>query len=448
MAETTTDRLLLPRWSAPTDTPSRVEFDTAFANLEARAAGYLEGTTAGRPAASALMARFFYWDRERRELTTCIDTTGAGGWAWVRPDVALVDEAFAATPPNVVSPYGTVVDGPGTNHVPNPSLEVDLATWQGFGTVPDRGIDGGVVGGSYLSFFYDAAFDYVTLAAANRVSAAPGEVWTASAWLRASTAGRFTKLTVVAYDSAGNNINAAFGGRYVRLGAGADGWVRASHTLTLPAGTVAVGLVIGNDGTTDGVNHYIHVDGVQLEQASRPSSYIDGSLGPGYAWSGTPHASVSTRAGGMHVVDAGGPLWTPPNQVGFLVQRNSNQALPDSVSTKVSWNGELWWYGTPAPALQGTTDVVIPVSGMWVLSCYLGHNSNATGNKSAWFHGVTGPGGMIFSHFLSGNSHGWGNTRPTHLEAGTLVGCTAYFAGGTVRDISGDFYGMLLQRTA
>lgn len=53
MVESTTTRLGLRRWSAGTDGPSRDEFDSSFANLEARAAIYLEGTRAARPAAGA-----------------------------------------------------------------------------------------------------------------------------------------------------------------------------------------------------------------------------------------------------------------------------------------------------------------------------------------------------------------------------------------------------------
>lgn len=60
MAESITDRLALPRWTADTDTPQRTEFDSAFENLEARAVGFLTGTLAARPAAAAGNARFVY----------------------------------------------------------------------------------------------------------------------------------------------------------------------------------------------------------------------------------------------------------------------------------------------------------------------------------------------------------------------------------------------------
>jgi hypothetical protein len=50
MAESTTPRFGLHRWSAGTDSPSRAEFDSSFANIEARGAIYAQGTRAARPA--------------------------------------------------------------------------------------------------------------------------------------------------------------------------------------------------------------------------------------------------------------------------------------------------------------------------------------------------------------------------------------------------------------
>lgn len=89
MAESSTKRLDLPRWSADTDTPNRGEFDRAFQRLEERAAGFLVWDSTGepdaiaRPPATAAHDRFYAYDRATGILTVCIDTTGVGGWAWV-----------------------------------------------------------------------------------------------------------------------------------------------------------------------------------------------------------------------------------------------------------------------------------------------------------------------------------------------------------------------------
>lgn len=60
MAETTTTRLGLRRWSAGTDTPSRAEFDTSFGNLELLTAIDKQDTFANRPAAG--VRGTYFWD--------------------------------------------------------------------------------------------------------------------------------------------------------------------------------------------------------------------------------------------------------------------------------------------------------------------------------------------------------------------------------------------------
>src|SRR4051812_7943668 len=49
MAESTTTRAQVHRWSAESDTPSRDEFDTSFGNIELFMVGYQRGTLALRP---------------------------------------------------------------------------------------------------------------------------------------------------------------------------------------------------------------------------------------------------------------------------------------------------------------------------------------------------------------------------------------------------------------
>jgi hypothetical protein len=102
VAESITTRLALPRWTAATDTPNRTEFDSAFQNLEERAAGFViwdstdDGAgnpTIARPAAAVAYESFFAWDRASGQMTVCMDTTGAGGWAWVEIGPEYLTEA-------------------------------------------------------------------------------------------------------------------------------------------------------------------------------------------------------------------------------------------------------------------------------------------------------------------------------------------------------------------
>ena len=56
------------------------------------------------------------------------------------------------------------------------------------------------------------------------------------------------------------------------------------------------------------------LDGVQVEKLSSVTPYCDGTFGPGYAWTGTPHASTSTRAAGAsffhQTINCGGGIGT------------------------------------------------------------------------------------------------------------------------------------------
>lgn len=45
----------------------------------------------------------------------------------------------------------------------------------------------------------------------------------------------------------------------------------------------------------------IYIDAIQVEAGTSPSAYVDGSLGSGYSWSGTAHASTSSRAGNHYL---------------------------------------------------------------------------------------------------------------------------------------------------
>lgn len=77
------------------------------------------------------------------------------------------------------------------------------------------------------------------------------------------------------------------------------------------------------------------VDGAQLENKSRSTTYADGSLGPGYSWSGTAHASTSSRTSGLKYLDdwnngLGGSLFITNDgrfNFGNVNNLNSSQSL-------------------------------------------------------------------------------------------------------------------------
>lgn len=104
MAESRTTRLNLPRWTAGGDTPNRSEFDDAMVELEARATRFVLWDSTGdpdaipRPAAAAAFANTLAYDRNTGAVSMCVDTTGAGGYAWVAPPPAALGAAAGLVP--------------------------------------------------------------------------------------------------------------------------------------------------------------------------------------------------------------------------------------------------------------------------------------------------------------------------------------------------------------
>lgn len=77
MAVTQTVRMLLTRWSDPSDPYTRAQMDDDHAQLEARAAGFLRDTFANRPAAAAANVGFIF---EATDTGSLYWSTGA---AWL-----------------------------------------------------------------------------------------------------------------------------------------------------------------------------------------------------------------------------------------------------------------------------------------------------------------------------------------------------------------------------
>lgn len=71
-------------------------------------------------------------------------------------------------------------------------------------------------------------------------------------------------------------------------------WTRIIGTQTTAGTTASVEVVAGTTGATG----TFYLDGIQLEQGASATPYIDGSLGPGYAWTGAPNNSASIRNSG------------------------------------------------------------------------------------------------------------------------------------------------------
>lgn len=144
MAETTTTRLSLRRWSAGTDTPSRAEFDTNFANLETLTAIDKQGTFASRPAAGVVGT--YYWDTTNTYLWR--DT----GSAWFNIGSRAQDAVFKSS---VVGNVPVAIDSPTGQTAHLFDLKVNAVTKAYFDK--DGNLSAGTVAGVSSSFVNTAA---------------------------------------------------------------------------------------------------------------------------------------------------------------------------------------------------------------------------------------------------------------------------------------------------
>lgn len=69
------------------------------------------------------------------------------------------------------------------------------------------------------------------------------------------------------------------------------GWWRLTYTAAAGSGAQNYGVQVQ-------AAKIVYVDGVQLEEKAYATTYTDGTLGTGYAWTGTEHNSTSTRTAG------------------------------------------------------------------------------------------------------------------------------------------------------
>lgn len=93
-------------------------------------------------------------------------------------------------------------------------------------------------------------------------------------------------------------------------------WERIEVEKTFAAVPVSTVLNIATTGASD-VTFY--VDGVQVEASDYATTYTDGSLGPGYAWSGTAHGSTSTRTATVFDLDDEASLISEQDTLTFRV---------------------------------------------------------------------------------------------------------------------------------
>jgi hypothetical protein len=235
-------------------------------------------------------------------------------WRSLRNQVATLSGAFHQVQGMWLGTRGFVLEEATTNLCPNPSFEVNVTdfwstamrctktrvtTDQVYGTACIE-IVCNTNGESYVRSVTGASGIPVTAetqyAISGTIKVEPGS---------AQSAG----FRVLWYNAAGTFISVTYA---IDLVAPGRGWTKASAVVTSPALAAFATLEL-YQGTVCVSGDIAWFDGIQLEQKAYATSYCDGSLGYGYAWTGTAHNSTSTRTANECNLDA---------HIGFISGRN------------------------------------------------------------------------------------------------------------------------------
>lgn len=129
---------------------------------------------------------------------------------------------------------------------------------------------------------------------ADRPVASSGQVWSATAQVRASQA-RNVALSIVFYDTVGGTLGTALG-TTSDTDAFTAGEIRSMQvTATAPASTASVDVQVSrNAGGGAATSDAVHVDMVTLTQTAAPVVYRDPSTNVFATWTGTADASTQT----------------------------------------------------------------------------------------------------------------------------------------------------------
>lgn len=242
---------------------------------------------------------------------------GSTGGAWLDPITGMLGTAHAS--PSVSRAALWVEEGT-TNAITNPSFETNATDWNALGsTTLSRDTTYAALGAASLKIVSgNVAAGEGAYFAINKAAAANGQNWTGQLRFRGS--GTWL-LRVAEYDA-----TPAFLAQSTVQVTATDQWQTVSLSRLLNQATTAWVTILFSTPTQQASTCWI--DCVQLEQKAYATSYCDGSLGTGYSWSGTAHASSSTRAAVTISVDEPNHIKPDAGAIFFRASRQNNVVNP------------------------------------------------------------------------------------------------------------------------
>lgn len=226
-----------------------------------------------------------------------------------------------------------------TNLIANPSGEVNATGYAaGTGMTVSRqlhssfggGISGTANEGSYFirhaftTTVNNNGFFYTTYAPVT-----PGKTYTWSAWFRSSKVQRLSPALQYSNSTPANPVGAA-------IVLAANVWTYVSQTVTIPGVVPSVGPYLYSTAGT-GYSAWVSgdtldIDCLMFEEATTPSAYFDGSSADStgdfiYAYTGTPHASSSTRTNFKLINDR-------------IREVLTGHSTPEVLVSRIRWNAQ------------------------------------------------------------------------------------------------------------
>jgi hypothetical protein len=187
---------------------------------------------------------------------------------------------------------GTVIPGVTTNLITNPIVSAAITNWTtyGAGSVISRVIDDGPIGvcSTCAELYAADVATGILVNATNRVAITAGNTYTVSVYAKCKSRSAYTFILQIDWrNAAGANISYSNSGNLTMT----DSWARYSLTAAAPALTVTA--YFGIIRITTGVNVF-RATAAQFENTAEPTPFCYGDM-LGVTWTGTAHASSSTR---------------------------------------------------------------------------------------------------------------------------------------------------------
>jgi len=320
--------------------PGFRHLDASTSELDVRAATLVEGT-----------------------YTELSHFDGSTGGVWLDPITGILGTANAS--PSVSQAVAWGEEGT-TNTIPDPSFEAASisSNWVAAGSATISKVTTHACLGSAAGKVSCTASTSDGINSLNGSAAASGQTWTVQARVRAFASGDVGKTIQIGISertSANALVIEGFGSAITLT----DNWQYVEHTRTLSGGgTVAKATAKIKAAAAVAVDFVI--DCAQLEQKGYASSYCDGSIGTGYSWSGTAHASSSTRTAAYLQVDEVGHI----NSVRGTLAARLLRTIDNGANDYIMWAG-----------VDGTNDFIGPridSSDRASLICKVGSGSYST----------------------------------------------------------------------